>query len=300
MALGELWRDLSELTKLRLNALVLVSTGVGVCMGGGGWPGWALFLHTIVGAGMVALGSGAFNQLMEIEEDARMARTANRPLPARRLPPLGAFAVGWLLAAFGIMHLGVYVNIEAAALAAITLGLYVFVYTPMKRRSAWNTLVGAIAGALPPVIGWVAAAGGNETASQFRWGLLIDAGSVYLFLLLLLWQIPHFLAINWLCRDEYREAGFEMLANADASGKKSAGVSLAGALLLTILPVLAGWAWGMEAIGVVVGVAAGGVLVWLAKRFWDDANRSTARRLFFSTLLYLPILLIVSLFFWRG
>ena len=155
--------DLSTLIKLRLNTFVLITTFFGFLLG---WKTngaqfslsafWDLF-HTLLGTACAAFGSAVFNQVMEVESDARMARTSNRPLPAKRILPSYAFALGWTLCAIGIIHLGAKISFEAALLAAITIGTYVFIYTPMKRVTSANTLVGAIPGAIPPMMGWVGA-----------------------------------------------------------------------------------------------------------------------------------------------
>ena len=200
--------DLGVLMKVRLNTFVLITTFFGFVLGSlrvaGGWKalvtgfdGW-LLVHTLFGTAAAAFGSAAFNQLMEIDLDARMRRTAGRPLPARRMDPMLAFGVGWVLSAVGIIHLAVKAGDLAAYLTAGTLALYVFIYTPLKRFSSLNTLVGAVPGAVPPVIGWVAAGG------RLTWEAL------FLFGLLFLWQLPHFLAINWICREEYELAGYKI------------------------------------------------------------------------------------------
>ena len=141
--------------------------------------------HTLLGTAAAAFGASVFNQLMEVKEDARMRRTADRPLPAQRVLPMPAFILGFLLAGFGVIHLAAMVDRGAALLAAITIATYVFFYTPLKRRSSANTLVGAIPGAIPPLIGWVGGGGGME-----------DPRGWFLFALLFLWQLPHFVSIN--------------------------------------------------------------------------------------------------------
>ncbi len=215
--------DFMALTKFRLSALVIVTTFFGFWLNSrGGSMNVMLLVHTLVGATLAAFAAAIFNQLMEIEPDARMKRTASRPLPARRVEPGLAFGIAWLLSAFSIMHLVKMVNLESAVLAALTLGVYLFVYTPMKQRSAWNTVVGAVSGALPPLIGWAGAAGEPHAGEPaFRMALLLEPGAIYLFLLLFVWQMPHFLAINWMYRDEYRKGGFVMWANDDDSGRKT-------------------------------------------------------------------------------
>lgn len=297
------WReDLMALTKARLSLLVLVTVAAGFVMGsaGGDGFGWWAFLHTLIGTGLVAAACSVFNQIMETEADARMQRTADRPLPAGRMNATAAFIVGWLLAAIGIVHLANLVNTEASMITAATLVVYVFVYTPLKTRSTSNTLVGAVSGALPPVAGWAAAAGPvpDDFAGLFRWELLWQPGALFLFLLLLFWQLPHFLAINWLYRDQYRDAGFVMWSNQDESGRFTGGLALAFTLPmvpLMWLPLLLGHGvWPLAVGGTLVSMA----LLALALKFFRSPSRTTARRLFFGTLLYLPLVLLLAVIDW--
>lgn len=290
--------DLATLTKLNLNTFVLITTLFGYLLASryfyGVWlnDGWLLF-HTLLGTGCTAFGSAAFNQLMEIEEDARMERTADRPLPSRRMIPVNAFGIGWGLSAFGIIHLALKVNASAAYLAAIALGVYVFIYTPLKRRSSTNTLVGGIPGAIPPMIGWAAIA---PTAG----GSWMDGQSWYLFAFLFLWQMPHFVAISWLCREEYEDAGYAMWSNGDASGKKTTLIASGFTVLLILLAPLAqvlgyaGWTWSIG------GSIAGLVMLWLCWIFKTTPEKATARKLFFYTLLYLPLGLGLLAIGWRA
>ena len=275
-------RDMMVLTKMRLNVFVLITTFFGFLLASRGheFDVWRL-IHTLIGTAAAAFGSAAFNQLMEVDLDARMKRTANRPLPARRMDPLFAFGVGWVLSAAGIIHLAVKIDTWPAVHAAITVAVYVFVYTPLKRVSSTNTLVGAIPGAIPPMIGWTAAGGA------------FDGGAWFLFSLLALWQLPHFVAINWLCREEYENAGYKMWSDGDVSGRRSGLLAAIFSLGLAVLPVwpwLAGWTpgWlGHVALG--GGVLAGLIMAALAGRFMRDGQRPSFRRLFLFTLLYLPL-----------
>jgi protoheme IX farnesyltransferase len=290
-------RDLAVLLKIRLNTFVLITTFFGYLLAtlrqADGWAGlwqslepWRL-LHTLIGTGATAFGSAAFNQLMEVDLDARMSRTADRPLPARRLDPLFAFGIGWVLAAFGIIHLAAKVGDLAAYLTAGTLALYVFIYTPLKRFSSINTLVGAVPGAVPPVIGWVAAGGALGWEAGFLFGLLF------------LWQLPHFLAINWICRDEYEQAGYKMWSNGDHSGRRTAVLAAVFSLVLvlfSLLPWLLGFGGLLWLIG---GTIAGLAMVVLAARFRRQGTAESARRLFLYTLLYLPLALGLLALGWR-
>lgn len=285
-------KDLAVLTKVRLNVFVLITTFFGYLLAtrSGGFDGWTL-LHTMIGTAAAAFGSAAFNQLMEVDLDARMKRTANRPLPSRRMDPLFAFGVGWVLSAAGIIHLAVKVHQIPAWLTAATVAIYVFVYTPLKRASSTNTLVGAIPGAIPPVIGWTAA------------GAPLDAGAGFLFSLLFLWQLPHFVAINWLCREEYEAAGYIMWSNGDASGRRSGLLAAVFALGLALLPLWPWWAGFTPGLLGHVSMAGGVVLALvmagLAGRFMRDGERTSFRRLFLFTLLYLPLELGLLAIAWR-
>ncbi|MCU0794566.1 MAG: heme o synthase [Akkermansiaceae bacterium] len=286
-------KDLMVLVKLRLNVFVLITTFFGFLLASkGGEISWWLLLHTLVGTALAAFGSAAFNQLMEVDLDARMKRTADRPLPARRMDPLFAFGVGWMLSAAGIIHLAVKVGALSAILAAVTVAVYVFIYTPMKRWSSVNTLVGAIPGAIPPVIGWVAVPGHG-----------LDGGAAFLFSLLFLWQLPHFVAISWLCREEYEVAGYRMWSNGDISGKKSGMLSAIFSLMLAALPLWPWWAGYTPGFSghlvMAVGVLLGLAMAALSGRFMRDGLRTSFRRLFFFTLLYLPIELGCLAFAWR-
>lgn len=282
-------KDLAVLTKVRLNTFVLVTTFFGYFLGARshGWDGM-LLLHTILGTAAAAFGSAAFNQLMEIDLDARMARTADRPLPSKRMDVLVAFVIGVLLSTFGLVHLSVMVNKMSAVLALITLVTYVFLYTPMKRKHSVNTLIGAIPGAIPPMIGWTATGGA------------LDASAWFLFALLFLWQLPHFVAINWMCREEYENAGYKMWSNGDVSGVKSARLCLAFSLCLVLLPfwpVLTGSAWWPWGVG---GAALGLWMMVLSWQFGKQGDRASARRLFLYTLLYLPAALALLAVCWHA
>ena len=288
VSLPGLRQDLMVLMKVRLNFFVLVTTFFGFLLYSRGLDlNWAKLVHTILGTAAAAFGSAAFNQLMEVDLDARMKRTADRPLPSRRMDPLVAFGIGWVLSAIGIIHLAVQVGHLAAYLAAATVAIYVFVYTPLKRLSSANTLVGAIPGAIPPMIGWVGAGGALGWEAWFLFGLLF------------FWQLPHFIAINWLCRDEYESAGYKMWSNGDLTGKKSGYLSAMFAVALaafSLLPSFFGFAnllWG------IAGPLLALVMTALALKFSRDGERTSARRLFLFTLLYLPIALIVLVAAWK-
>jgi heme o synthase len=282
-------RDLAVLMKVRLNFFVLITALFGFLLAARGGPlDGMLLMHMLLGVAAAAFGSSAFNQLMEVDLDARMKRTADRPLPSRRMDPLAAFGIGWVLAAIGIIHLAVKVGHTAAYLTAATIAIYVFIYTPLKRVSSVNTLVGAIPGAIPPVIGWVAA--GGSLGGWHAW---------FLFGLLFLWQLPHFVAINWLCRDEYESVGYKMWSNGDISGKLSGRLSAFWAVVLagfSLIPGIHGFANLLWSFG---GPFLALVMAGLALRFAGNGKRESARALFLFTLLYLPLALVLLLIAWK-
>lgn len=284
-------KDLQVLTKLRLNTFVLITTFFGFYLAAKGVGGmadkWWLLLHTLIGTAASAFGSAAFNQLMEIEDDARMQRTSDRPLPSRRMSVMKAFGIGWGLAAFGVIHLAAKVNAEAAIFAAATIAIYVFVYTPMKKWHSSNTLVGAIPGAIPPLIGWVGAGG-----DWMAWG------GWFLFWLLFFWQLPHFFAISWLCREEYEEAGYQMWSNGDVTGRKTSVLFVVFSICLMSL-VIAGSATGLFPSWVAVAHTA--LVIYLMRpilSYRASGERAPMRKAFLGTLLYLPLVLVGLAFAW--
>lgn len=293
-------KDLLILTKFRLSVLVIVTTFVGFLVGTKGPLNYGLLIHTIIGSTLAAFGAGVFNQLMEIGPDSRMTRTADRPLPSGRVAPSTAFGIGWLLSSFSLIHLAHMVNMEAAAITALTLATYLFIYTPLKQQSNSNTLVGAVSGALPPLIGWAGAAGpAIGDAPYFRWHLLIEPGALYLFSLLFLWQLPHFLAINWMYRDEYRKGGFVMLANDDDEGHKTSFHALLYAIATMLLMFYPVWAGVASTWFLFPACAVSGWLCSLAWKFRLHRERPYARKLFFCTLMYLPAVLTLTVLAWK-
>ncbi|MGE5813772.1 MAG: heme o synthase [Acidobacteriota bacterium] len=277
--------DFVQLTKPRLNALAVATTLGGYYMAGpatvlgptGSTGPWLLF-NTIVGTALVAGGSAAFNQYYERVTDGLMRRTRVRPLPGHRLQPIEALWFACALSTIGLVQLAVGANLLAAAVALTTLVAYVCVYTPMKSRSPFSTLVGAIPGALPPIIGWAAVRGSLEPVS---WAL---------FAIGFLWQMPHFLAIAWLYRADYERAGFPMLPVIEPDGRSTGRQAVAYAAAL--VPVsLAPTAFGLS--GSVYFVAAFVLSVGflaLAIRFAATRSTPSARALFFGSILYLPAL----------
>jgi protoheme IX farnesyltransferase len=270
--------DYLQLTKPRLNLLVVFTTAGGYWLGVGGHVDLGQLLHAVVGTALVAGGSAVFNQLYERDVDALMTRTRTRPLPDGRLTPSQAFWFGFALCAIGLGQLALAVNPLSALVAFATLVTYVLIYTPMKRRSSFSTVVGAVPGALPPVIGWAAA---TNTVSREAW---------LLFAIIFLWQMPHFLALAWMYRDEYGRAGFPILPVSEPDGRSTARQTLAYAAALvpvSLAPALTGLAGGIY-FGVALVASLG--FLWLSFRFARTLSRPSARDLFLGSLLYLPLI----------
>ena len=278
--------DYLALAKPRVVFLIGVTVAVGFCLGSGPVVAVPQLLLTIAGTMLAGAGSLALNQLLERDQDARMQRTRDRPLPGGRLQAREALGFGVALVAAGLGLLTVAVDPVAGLLTALTVALYLFVYTPLKRVSTVSTLLGAIPGALPPVTGWVAASG------------QLGAGALSLFGLLFFWQIPHSLAIARLYRDEYRAAGFRLLPVVDEDGPSTGRQALLHAiatLAAGMLPALVGIAGPVYAgVNLVLGL---GLVVLSAQFAWRPAE-VTARRLFVGSLVHMPVIL-AALFFDR-
>ncbi len=269
--------DFVSLTKPRLNFLVLITTMVGFYIGAEE-PTVLLVLHTLVGTALVAGGASALNQVWEHDSDRLMRRTRMRPLPDRRLRVAEGLRFGLLLSAVGLVELALTVNMRAAVIAAATLVSYTLMYTPLKRRSSLATIVGAVPGALPPVIGWAAA---TNTLSVEAW---------ILFAIVFVWQMPHFLAIGWMFRDEYANAGIPLLPVIEPDGRSTGRQSViyAAALVpVSLAPVLTGMAGTLYLVGALL---LGGLLLTSAARFAEQRTMPAARTMFFGSILYLPVL----------
>jgi protoheme IX farnesyltransferase len=280
---------LLELTKPRITALVVVTALVGFALGARDGIDWVRLLHTLVGTALVAGGASALNQIVERDADARMRRTRGRPLPSARLDSQAALVFAVDTAALGLVWLALGASRGASYVAALTLAAYVFAYTPLKTRTAWCTVVGAIPGALPPVIGWVAARGE------------LGLGALALFALLFTWQLPHFYAIAWLYRDEYARAGFRMLSAGDASGRRTA-LAMAGTSLLLLAASLITPAAGRSGpLYLTAALVLGLTFVALALGFVRRRDPGQARRVFLYSVLYLPLVLLCLVFdFYRS
>ena len=271
--------DYKLLTRPRLSTLVLLATLVGFFFGSDDHIDLVLLLETLLGTALVAGGSSALNQVLEVRTDALMERTRNRPLPAGRMSQSEVLYFGVAASVVGLLYLALRVNLNASLWAAVTLAVYVFAYTPLKRLTTFNTLVGAVPGALPPLIGW-AAARGSLTQPSFA-----------LFALLFVWQLPHFLAIAWIYRADYARAGLVMLPTIDpegfATGRQIVVHSLS-LLPVSLLPLYYHMSGARYLCGaLVLGIAFLAVAINFAIKRSDRA----ARQLFLASVAYLPLLL---------
>ena len=268
-----------DLFKARLTLLVLLTTLVGFYIGTRGSFDYWLMANTVLGTALVASGASALNQLWERKYDARMRRTQDRPLPSGRLQPQTVQALGCILSVLGLLYLALTVNLLTSLIGATSLCAYLFLYTPLKRVTWLNTAVGAVPGGLPPLMGWTAARG---HLSPEGWAL---------FGILALWQIPHFMAIAWIYRDEYAKAGFQMLPVVDPDGRRTGRQSVTHALALLLVSL---WPFVLRLVGPVylVGALLLGVgFCWCALQFSRELTVSRARQLFYASILYLPLLL---------
>ena len=270
--------DFVTLTKPRLNFLVLFTTLAGMYIAAPEGVPAAILLHALVGTALVAGGAAALNQVWEGETDGLMRRTQTRPIPGGRLRTSDGTIFGVLLSAGGLIELAWKVNQISAAVAAATLVSYVLIYTPLKKRTPLATLIGAIPGALPPVIGWAAATG------------TISLPAFVLFGIVFLWQMPHFLAIAWLYREDYSRAGIPLLPVLEPDGRRTGQQALLYAAALwpvSLLPALVGIAGAPYSI---VAAVLGFGLIALSALFARDRTTRTARQLFLYSITYLPLL----------
>ena len=274
-------RDYLELTKPRITLLILICTAVGYWFGCGASFHWTILGHVLLGTALLASGAAALNQWYELDTDAKMLRTRRRPLPAGRIKRRHGFAFGLLLSAAGTADLWYGANLLAAAIGLFTLVSYLFLYTPLKQRSSACTAVGAIPGAMPPLIGYAAAAHG------------IDAGALALFLILFVWQFPHFDAIAWMYRGDYTRAGIRMLPVIDPDGKSTARRIVVCSLLLipiSLAPLFLGMTGALYA---AAAIAAGLGMLYFGARLGRERTFARAHALLLATVFYLPALLCV-------
>jgi len=274
--------DYLSLTKPRLNLLVVITSAAGYYLGAPpaatGLVGVPM-IQAVAGTALVAAGAAVLNQVAERDTDALMRRTRGRAIPDGRVAPAEARLFGIILSAGGLTLLAALPQLVTAGLASLTLLLYLAVYTPLKRRTSLATLVGAVPGALPPLIGWTASHG------------QISIGGAALFAILFLWQIPHFMAIAWMYRDDYAKGGFPMLTVVDPSGRRAgrhAVIYTAALIATSAVPAVVGVSGDVYLV-TAIGLGAG--LLWLAIRFAATRTDRSARHLFYASISYLPVLL---------
>lgn len=275
--------DFVALTKPRLNVLVVITTLAAYYLGVDANASFATLVHTVIGTLLVAGGAAALNQAWERHTDALMRRTRTRPLPDARLGTNEAIWFGVALSVLGLVELWFGANPRASWVALLTLVSYVFFYTPLKVRTSLSTIVGAVPGALPAVIGWVAATNSWSIEAWVLFGIVF------------MWQMPHFLAIAWMFRDDYARAGMPLLPVLEPDGRSTGRQSViytAALLPVSLLPSLVGLAGPHYLSGAIVLDL---VLLWLAIEFAATRSMPAARRLFAGTILYLPLLWIVLL-----
>jgi protoheme IX farnesyltransferase len=271
--------DYLTLTKPRLNLLVLLTTLAGLYLAAPEGVPAALLVHTLVGSALVAGGAAALNQVFEHRTDARMRRTSKRPVPAGRLGVAESAWFGVFLSVAGFVELWVGATPTATLVAAITHLSYVLAYTPLKTRTSLSTLVGAVPGALPPVIGWSAVTGD------------VSLPALVLFGIVFFWQMPHFLAIAWMYRDDYAQAGIPLLPVMEPDGRRTGQQALLYAAALwpvSLMPAAVGLAGAPYSI---VATVLGFAFIALSGTFARERTHATARRLFFFSIIYLPLLM---------
>jgi len=270
--------DFVTLAKPRLNLLVLMTTTAGLYLAAPDGVAMPVLVHTLIGTALVAGGAAALNQVWERDTDALMRRTRSRPMASGRLGTTEGLVFGLGIAVAGLAELAIGVNRLSAAVAALTLVSYVLIYTPLKRRTSLATLVGAVPGALPPVIGWAAA-----TDS-------VTLPALVLFGIMFFWQMPHFLAIAWLYREDYAAAGIPLLPVLEPDGHRTGRQALLyGAALwpVSLMPPLVGLAGGGY---IAVATVLGLTLIALCVKFARERSAQAARRLFLFSIMYLPLL----------
>ena len=273
------WSDVLALSKPRISVMVLIVTAIGFALGAGETFSFIAMAHCLVGTALVAVAANILNQVAERENDARMFRTRNRPVASGRMDAGEAAVLGWSAAIVGAAYLFKWCNGLSALLAIATFVLYLFVYTPLKRVSIYNTHIGAIPGALPPLIGFAAAAGHLTPAA---WTL---------FAILFAWQLPHFFAIAWMHREDYLRGGYRMLSSADEDGRRT-GRWIVGYGVVLLLVSLSPWWIGAAGIMYAICAVIGGLaLLAVGARVAVNRTISSARTMLLATIVYLPVLL---------
>jgi protoheme IX farnesyltransferase len=270
--------DYIELTKPRITWLILMSTAIGYYFGHhGSWSFWPIF-HAIVGTGLIASGTAALNQWYEREADVKMRRTQGRPIPSGRVTPVRAFWFGMALEVVGSVELWLGLNALTSLLGIATILLYLCAYTPLKQKTWWSTTVGAIPGAIPPLIGYAAASG------------TLRADAWVLFAILFIWQFPHFYAIAWMYREDYSRAGIRMLPVVEPDGVSTSRQILLYSVLLVPISLLPHWLGMSGSIYLVGALAMGLMFLYSGIRVSVDRTKARARRVLLASVIYLPVL----------
>lgn len=281
-------RDYLELSKARIVLMVLLTTAAGFAIASAGALDWMLLFNLMIGTGLIAGGTNALNQFAERDLDARMMRTKHRPLPAGRITPKAALLFSVTVSILGAAYLVVLVNPLTSLLGVLTLGSYLFIYTPLKQKTNLSTIVGAVPGAIPPMMGWAAATN------------TIEFGAWVLFSVLFMWQLPHFLAIGWMYRDDYARAGFSILSVKDPDGRISGRQALVWSLALlpiSLLPVLGETPGPLY---VALATATGALLIVTSFGFARTPSMRSARSLFLASIVYLPVIMTLLVVTNRG
>jgi protoheme IX farnesyltransferase len=272
-------RDYLDLTKPRITVLILICTAVGYFFGSPNSFHLAQFVHVLLGTALMASGTAALNQWYEADSDAKMRRTSKRPIPAGRIKRIDGLLFGALLSVAGFTDLWFGTNALAAALGLFTLATYIFLYTPLKRCSAVCTTVGALPGAMPPLIGYAAASGG------------LDARALALFLILFVWQFPHFYAIAWMYREDYGRGGIRMLPVIEPDGESTARRIVACSILLIPISLVPRLLSMTGSIYPAAAIAAGLGLLYFGARLDRERTLARARHVLIASVLYLPLVL---------
>ncbi len=280
--------DYLELTKPRISVLVLITVGIGALAASGGDVGLVLLVHTLIGTALVAASASTWNQWIERDTDQMMKRTAGRPIAAGRLSTAEVFIFGTVTLIAGILQLAIAVNWTTALLGVATWVMYVVIYTPLKSRTSFNTVVGAVAGAIPLLMGWAAV---GQPLTLTAWSL---------FTIVYLWQFPHFMAIAWIYRQQYEDAGLQMLTVVDPSGRRAGIQAVMASLTLlpiSLLPCLVRFEDGasLSAVYAFGAVLLGAIYVLSSIAFFRNQNEGTARRLLRVSIVHLPVLLTLLL-----
>ena len=274
--------DYWELTKPEINFLIAITTAVGFWIGSPAAPPhfpWMLLIHSLLGTVFVAGGAATLNQVIELKYDAQMRRTARRPLPSGKIARSHALWFGVLLSVSGIAYLAISTNALASLLAGLTLLSYLFLYTPLKRTTPLCTLVGAIPGATPPLIGWAAGRG------------RLDPAAWVLFAIVFLWQFPHFMSIAWIYREDYAHAGYLVLPTSDLKHRFVAWQCLLPALGLFVVAIVAALRGPSGILYFAGALVVGSVFLFYSAHFALQRSVASARQLLLASILYLPALL---------